>query len=117
MRSRLTFLLFILMSLVAATAMLAEETAIRRIGGDKRAAAAPPVPRTRKQLGSEAAAATPSDHRPVRTGPPVEMRMTKAHGRKFDVRSLPQTPPVRRERPEREPPPMTPRPLEGPGVL
>src|SRR5690348_4266478 len=43
------------------------------------------------------------DH-PTAHGKPVELQLTRAHGKKFDLRHLPQTPPKKRERPEREEP-------------
>jgi hypothetical protein len=41
---------------------------------------------------------------PVPHGAPTESQLTKASGRKFDLRSLPRTPPPQRERAETEPP-------------
>src|ERR1043165_535701 len=45
---------------------------------------------------------------PVEVGPPSEQHLTKASGKKFDLRSLPFVPPTKRERPEREAPPVSP---------
>src|ERR1051326_1797626 len=45
---------------------------------------------------------------PIQLGSPAEHYATKASGKKFDLRSLPFVPPVKRERPEREAPPVTP---------
>jgi uncharacterized repeat protein (TIGR01451 family) len=54
---------------------------------------------------------------PISAGPPVELRMTRAASTTRDLRTLPQTPPEKRERPEREPPAVTPIELPGgPGV-
>jgi uncharacterized repeat protein (TIGR01451 family) len=54
---------------------------------------------------------------PISAGPPVELRMTRAASTVRDLRTLPQTPPEKRERPEREPPEVTPIELPGaPGV-
>lgn len=53
--------------------------------------------------------------RPGRTpfGPPIELRMKRAGSTTLDLRLLPQTPPEKRERPEREEP--EPHPIELPG--
>jgi Carboxypeptidase regulatory-like domain/Putative Ig domain/FG-GAP-like repeat/Ig-like domain CHU_C associated len=52
---------------------------------------------------------------PIPFGPPVEMHLTHASSRKFDLRNLPQTPPQRFERPEREEP--APNPTTMPGLV
>jgi hypothetical protein len=60
---------------------------------------------TRKLQGGDLDALTGSRQRPINRNPqPVESRMTKAHDFNGDLRSLPRTPPVKRERPEREQP-------------
>ncbi|MEA2464230.1 MAG: hypothetical protein QOJ98_1977, partial [Acidobacteriota bacterium] len=47
--------------------------------------------------------------KPIKTGPPVERKLKKARGKKFDLRTLPSTKPKRRpERPEREGPAFDP---------
>ncbi|HEU4886580.1 MAG TPA: carboxypeptidase regulatory-like domain-containing protein, partial [Thermoanaerobaculia bacterium] len=51
---------------------------------------------------------------PSPQGPPVELHMKKGSSRKFDLRSLPQTAPEKRERPEREEPEPHPILLETP---
>ena len=50
---------------------------------------------------------------PAPAGPPVELRLKRAGSTTKDLRLLPQTPPRKRERPEREPP--EPNPVELPG--
>ncbi len=45
---------------------------------------------------------------PVTGGPPTAISMTRADSALFDLRLLPQIPPLRQERPEREPPDVTP---------
>jgi hypothetical protein len=50
---------------------------------------------------------------PVSAGPPIEAVMNRASGSKLDLRLLPQTPPVRKERPEREDPNVTPHEIQG----
>src|SRR5207302_4557000 len=49
---------------------------------------------------------------PVQVGPPAEQHLSKASGKKFDLRSLPFVPPRKRERPEREAPPVNPTGIE-----
>jgi len=70
--------------------------------------------RERKQAGSIGSvtsfAARPA---PGPVGPPSEMKLQKASGKVFDLRTLPSTPPRKRERPEREAPPVTPQPMDG----
>ena len=41
---------------------------------------------------------------PIPAGPPIELQLTRASSRRFDVRSLPQTKPIQQERNEYEPP-------------
>src|SRR5437879_3013957 len=56
---------------------------------------------------------------PIPFGPPIELRMTRAASRRIDLRALPQTPPERRDRPEREPPVANPTMVGGavtPGI-
>ena len=57
-----------------------------------------------------AAAARPA---PSTTGRPVELRMKRAASTTLDLRLLPQTAPEKVERPEREPPEVTPVELPG----
>ncbi|HEY2322668.1 MAG TPA: carboxypeptidase-like regulatory domain-containing protein, partial [Thermoanaerobaculia bacterium] len=70
------------------------------------------IPKSKKQLAS--ASDDDSDkpvnkgHGAIVVGPPVELHISKANGKKFDLRSLPFIPPVKRERPEREEPPVNP---------
>jgi IPT/TIG domain/Carboxypeptidase regulatory-like domain/PKD-like domain len=45
---------------------------------------------------------------PIPFGPPVELRLTHAGSSTIDLRNLPQTPPIKKEHPEHEPPPVTP---------
>jgi hypothetical protein len=70
--------------------------------------------RERKQATSTGSV-TPFAARPVPgpVGPPSELKLQKASGKVFDLRTLPSTPAKKRERPEREAPPVTPRPMEG----
>src|SRR4051794_38800978 len=70
--------------------------------------------RERKQATS-IGSVTPLAARPAPgpVGPPSELKLQKASGKVFDLRTLPSTPPRKRERPEREAPPVTPRPMEG----
>src|SRR4029079_18315031 len=66
--------------------------------------------RARKQVagdGEEVALSHGSD--PAQVGRPNEQHLTKASGKHFDLRNLPATRPVKRERPEREAPPLHPR--------
>ncbi|HYK02088.1 MAG TPA: carboxypeptidase regulatory-like domain-containing protein [Thermoanaerobaculia bacterium] len=70
------------------------------------------LPRERKTSGSSVEtddSDRDKSRKPIRTGPPVEKKLTKARGKKFDLRTLPSTKPKRRpERPEREGPPFNP---------
>jgi hypothetical protein len=50
---------------------------------------------------------------PIAVGSPLELKMTRAASSDLDLRLLPQTAPERQERPEREPPPVTPVELPG----
>ncbi|HXH95416.1 MAG TPA: hypothetical protein VNN25_27820, partial [Thermoanaerobaculia bacterium] len=70
--------------------------------------------RERKQATSTGSV-TPLAARPTPgpVGPPSEMKLQKASGKVFDLRTLPSTPPRKRERPEREAPPVTPQPMDG----
>jgi hypothetical protein len=52
---------------------------------------------------------------PTPFGQPIELAMTRASGKKFDLRSLPQIAPQRFERPERQEPPIS-RTIAGSGV-
>ncbi|MBV9068026.1 MAG: carboxypeptidase regulatory-like domain-containing protein [Acidobacteria bacterium] len=70
------------------------------------AAVTSPLVKGRKQLGGEDPGAT-KNAGPVAVGGPVEQRLTKATGKKFDLRNLPFVPSVKRERPEREAPRVT----------
>ncbi|HEY2091045.1 MAG TPA: carboxypeptidase regulatory-like domain-containing protein [Thermoanaerobaculia bacterium] len=85
---------------------------------DKKTTLAPVTQRidkSKKQLASPFDAPdTPVDkgHGPINVGPPVEIHISKAHGKKFDLRTLPFIPPVKRERPEREDPSANPQPLQ-----
>jgi|GEM_PF-416546 len=50
---------------------------------------------------------------PVSAGPPTEGSMRRAGSPQLDLRFLPQEPPIRQERPEREAPNVTPVPVQG----
>ena len=50
---------------------------------------------------------------PVSAGPPIEVAMNRAASVRLDLRLLPQTPPVRKDRPEREAPVVTPHEIQG----
>jgi len=50
---------------------------------------------------------------PVTVGPPIEIAMNRAASVRLDLRLLPQTPPVRQDRPEREDPIVTPHEIQG----
>jgi hypothetical protein len=82
---------------------------------DKTASPLAPVtrhtPKSKKQVGPPD---TPVDkgRGPIVVGPPVEIHMSKANGKKFDLRSLPFVPPVKKERPELEEPAANPVPLQ-----
>src|SRR5438874_8748210 len=54
---------------------------------------------------------------PVSAGPPTEGSMRRAGSAQLDLRFLPQTPPVRQERPEREGPVVNPVTIEGKVVV
>ncbi len=56
---------------------------------------------------------TASRPAPARVGPPIELRMKRAASRTMDLRLLPQTPPRKRDRPEREGPELNPVELPG----
>jgi len=66
-----------------------------------------------------AAAETPvsRERAPQSVGTPNEQHLTKASGKKFDLRSLPFVPQPKRERPEREAPPLNPIPLGSPNSV
>jgi hypothetical protein len=49
----------------------------------------------------------------VGAGPPIDSAMNRASSSNLDLRLLPQTPPVRKERPEREDPIVTPHEIQG----
>jgi hypothetical protein len=71
------------------------------------------VQQERKSATGDGVAADDSDRgknqKPIKTGPPVEKKLKKARGKKFDLRTLPSTKPRRRpERPERDAPPFNP---------
>jgi Carboxypeptidase regulatory-like domain len=51
--------------------------------------------------------AEPSKPRPTDAGKPIEISMPRAGSTTIDLRKLPQAPPIKRERPEREPPDIT----------
>jgi hypothetical protein len=51
--------------------------------------------------------AEPSKPRPTDAGKPIEITMRRAGSPTIDLRKLPQTPPIKRERPEREEPDIT----------
>ncbi len=54
---------------------------------------------------------------PGPVGPPSELKLEKASGTVFDLRTLPSTPPTKKERPEREAPSVIPQPMEtGPTI-
>jgi uncharacterized repeat protein (TIGR01451 family) len=57
--------------------------------------------------GQDQGEVTASRPGPVRVGPPIELRMKRAASTTMDLRLLPQTPPRKRERPEREAPEVT----------
>src|SRR5262245_60326818 len=67
---------------------------------------APPIPRERKDAdGGPPVVGKPS---PISAGAPTDLHLTKAASRTFDLRLLPHTPPVERERAELEDPPHIP---------
>ncbi|HKS25605.1 MAG TPA: IPT/TIG domain-containing protein [Thermoanaerobaculia bacterium] len=69
--------------------------------------AAPPTGKESKQAtgGGGDAVARPT---PVSAGRPVQLQLKRASSRRFDLRSLPRTKPIERERNEPEPPDITP---------
>src|SRR5436190_4779002 len=75
----------------------------------------PPLDPQKKQLNveGEGEPPTPPVHRgPGQAGPPRELHLNKATGKKFDLRDLPFVPGPKRERPERPAPPVTPGAIE-----
>jgi hypothetical protein len=105
--------LSILLALVSVPLLAAPEKPVRKTS--------PLAPVTQRIDKSKKQVASPFDapdtpvakgHGPITVGPPVELHITKAHGKKFDLRSLPFIPPVKRERPEREEPNANPLPLQ-----
>ena len=50
---------------------------------------------------------------PVPVGPPIELHLTRADSRRFDLRSLPHTPPILRERTEPADPVIAPSLIQG----
>jgi hypothetical protein len=66
---------------------------------------------SRMGIRSQSAAGIVTAPGPVSGGPPTEISMRGAGSTQLDLRLLPQTPPVRQERPEREAPDVTPVPI------
>ncbi|MEO8378199.1 MAG: carboxypeptidase regulatory-like domain-containing protein, partial [Acidobacteriota bacterium] len=61
-----------------------------------------------KKTGAPSDTPAGGSRKPVKIGPPVERRLTRAARKVFDLRSLPSTRPVPRERPEHEGPEVEP---------
>src|SRR5437667_6442809 len=70
------------------------------------------IDREKKEADSEPVTVVPKPG-PISFGPPVELLMKRAQGRRFDLRSLPRTPPVQQERVELPEPPFHPVAVEG----
>jgi hypothetical protein len=77
-----------------------------------KAVRAPSVARERKQSdpGGGTVVAKPG---PIPFGPPVELQLKRAESRKFDLRTLPHTPPIQQERAELPEPPFHPVTVQG----
>jgi hypothetical protein len=71
----------------------------------------PAIERDRKQADSDTTVAPKPG--PIPFGPPIELQLKRAGSRKFDLRSLPQTPPVQQERPELPEPAFNPVTIQG----
>jgi hypothetical protein len=77
-----------------------------------KAVRAPSVARERKQSdpGGGTVVAKPG---PIPFGPPVELQLKRAESRKFDLRTLPHTPPIQQDRAELPEPPFHPVTVQG----
>ncbi|HVT04339.1 MAG TPA: carboxypeptidase regulatory-like domain-containing protein, partial [Thermoanaerobaculia bacterium] len=73
---------------------------------------APHIKPEKKQAGPGEGTVVPKPG-PIPVGPPVELQLTRAASRSFDLRSLPQTRSEEQERKELEPPDHTPVTVEG----
>jgi hypothetical protein len=74
---------------------------------DSEAKEAPQTPRESKQA-VDVQPPVVGRPTPIASGPPKELRLTRASSRRFDLRTLPRTPPVQQERNEPPEPPHTP---------
>jgi hypothetical protein len=90
----------------------AKETVVTATPGA--AMPAPRIAREKKQVAvSNDDSAVVAKPRPMKFGPPIELHMSKASGSRADLRSLPQSPPDPRQRPERATPAVKPVTVEG----
>jgi hypothetical protein len=90
----------------------AKERVVTREAGPVLRAA--PRPAERKQVGGDSAGTPSTEGKPVKIGPPVEKHLKKAKGKVFDLRTLPSTRPIRRDRQERHGPTPNPILIENP---
>src|SRR5438552_16642148 len=67
---------------------------------------APAIERAKKQADGDTTVVPKPG--PIPFGPPVELQLKRADSRRFDLRSLPRTPPVQQERAELPEPPFNP---------
>ncbi|HEU4889759.1 MAG TPA: carboxypeptidase regulatory-like domain-containing protein [Thermoanaerobaculia bacterium] len=97
---------------VKPTAVVEQTLAAKEAEQADKAVRGPFLQTDRKQVNGESSA-SPASEKKDKIGPPVERKLKKAKGRKpFDLRSLPQTRPRQKEKPEREGPEPNPVMLE-----
>jgi hypothetical protein len=83
-------------------------------GEEDRPKLAPRIKREKKQVGGDAdASVVVPKPGPIPFGKPIEFKLTKASGRHFDLRSLPQTKPIQLERAELPEPGFHPVTIQG----
>jgi hypothetical protein len=125
MKSTLRLLLLAVIVSSHASLHAGEQVTVKRelpnpaVAANVKATAGHPIParpprRPRKNgKGLRSEDVTPGQTAPISASAPVESKMKKAGGFRFDLRNLPQTPPARFERPDREAPFVAPAPVRG----